>query len=247
MSLTLTRVLLSSCLISLPTGEELYPQQTGSIRGAVYAADETPINAVEIVAVNSASKGVSDSSGRFFLSGLPSGENLIFVRRLGYEPISFSVVVPADSTVWMAMHLRSVPTSLPNVVTTAASSERLTAVGFAERQRNLKGVFLTRADIQRMGSLRVGDLLQGLPRITVRRVGPRSSVIFGGTGCVMRVLVDGAPIMVSQSPPYRMLLDDVVSPAMIEGMEVYVGASDTPMQFAGIAQACGTIVIWTRR
>ncbi len=238
---------LFSSVISVSLVGPLCAQQTGSLRGAVYDRDEKPIGAVEVVAVNGASQSVTDSSGRFILSGLPAGETFVFAKRLGYAPVSFSVAVLADSTVWLTMHMRAVPASLPDVVTTAPSAERLQAVGFTERQRSLKGVFLTHADIERIGSLRVGDLLQGVPRVTVRRLGNRGSVILGGTACVMRVVVDGAPIMISQDPPFRMQLDDVVSPSMIEGMEVYVGASDTPIQFAGIAQACGTIVIWTRR
>lgn len=32
----------------------------------------------------------------------------------------------------------------------------------------------------------------------------------------------------------------------IEGMEIYLGASDVPGEFAGSAASCGVVAIWTR-
>jgi len=37
-----------------------------------------------------------------------------------------------------------------------------------------------------------------------------------------------------------------MSTADVIGIEIYRTSSETPLQFLGVAQSCGTIVIWTR-
>jgi len=46
-----------------------------------------------------------------------------------------------------------------------------------------------------------------------------------------------------------MALDDLISPNVIEAIEVYRSASQVPAEFggSGVFTRCGVVVIWTRR
>ena len=63
----------------------------------------------------------------------------------------------------------------------------------------------------------------------------------------MELLIDRVVINLDPRLAFLLTLDDVVNPAMIEGIEVYPSATDAPIEFQSITKACGTIVIWTRK
>ena len=41
-------------------------------------------------------------------------------------------------------------------------------------------------------------------------------------------------------------IDDVVSPSLVEAIEVYHGLSEVPAEFAGPNAQCGVIAVWSR-
>jgi hypothetical protein len=61
-------------------------------------------------------------------------------------------------------------------------------------------------------------------------------------GCAPAVFVDG----MLMNREGRALINDYVVPQMIEGIEVYRGASESPAQYQD-RDGCGTILIWTRQ
>jgi hypothetical protein len=66
-------------------------------------------------------------------------------------------------------------------------------------------------------------------------------------GCLMQVMLDGAPIYQpgsSSKPPIDLNSFDIVS---LEAVEVYVSGGRTPLEFSGAGAECGTVVLWTRR
>jgi hypothetical protein len=63
-----------------------------------------------------------------------------------------------------------------------------------------------------------------------------------GGGCAPAVFVDG--MLMNRSG--QAAVNDYVQPSMIEGIEVYRGASGSPPQYQDRG-GCGTILIWTRR
>jgi outer membrane receptor for ferrienterochelin and colicin len=60
-------------------------------------------------------------------------------------------------------------------------------------------------------------------------------------------LVNRRMVGVNGNRPSDFRIDDVVSPASVEGIEVYRGLSTVPPEFLNPDAVCGVIAIWTRR
>ena len=58
----------------------------------------------------------------------------------------------------------------------------------------------------------------------------------------MNVFVDGIMVYVNSTTP----LEEVIQGSEVGAIEVYAGASETPPQFLGASNGCGSVVIWTK-
>ncbi|HEX7118865.1 MAG TPA: carboxypeptidase regulatory-like domain-containing protein [Longimicrobiales bacterium] len=144
----------------------------------------------------------------------------------------------------------------PLAATEAAPPDRLSAVGFYDRERTTTGAFLDRDQIRTRNAGRVSQLLLVIPGVRVRRTddgrvavhmrdGERPSPTGETVICWPRVVLDGTVAWRGGvgSPAY---LDDVVHPAELEGIEVYRSDAELPAVFSGTQSGCGVIVLWTR-
>ena len=85
--------------------------------------------------------------------------------------------------------------------------------------------------------------------------GPSGSVRIGrsaGYNCTTQIFVDGFLVnrRTGYGQGYRpedIRIDDVVTPASIEGIEIFRGLSTVPAEFLSPDADCGVIAIWTRR
>ncbi|MFW6201984.1 MAG: carboxypeptidase regulatory-like domain-containing protein, partial [Gemmatimonadota bacterium] len=145
-------------------------------------------------------------------------------------------------------------------VSVEARRLRLERMGFYDRARSTTGTFITVDDIERRNPRVASDMLRSLPSVRVAD-GPhgrgavymRSGERAGGQGglkiCWPRILLDGYVVFPGgelgpgDAPP---LIDDLVAPTDVEGIEVYRDAAEMPAQYGGANSACGVIVIWTR-
>jgi TonB-linked SusC/RagA family outer membrane protein len=73
-------------------------QATGTITGSVIAAgSEAPLASAQIAAQGTNRLTLSDVNGRFRLTGLPAGEVVLEVRRVGFRPLTQRVAVGTDA------------------------------------------------------------------------------------------------------------------------------------------------------
>jgi hypothetical protein len=117
------------------------------------------------------------------------------------------------------------------------------------------GIFLTRADIERIRPVRVTDALASVPGIYLAGGGAgHARVVYvsraRGGACPAQIYVDGFHVNRSSplgdaGPP--LAVDDVVMPGSVEGIEIYRGVSTVPAEFMGPQAHCGVVAIWTRR
>lgn len=111
---------------------------------------------------------------------------------------------------------------------------------FEARRAAGRGVFLGEQEVADAKAATLGTLLQRVPSVRVSCQGAecdvRMSRVIGD--CSPAFIVDGhsAPF----STELSMATKDVI------GIEIYRSASETPLEFVGVDQSCGTIVIWTR-
>jgi hypothetical protein len=63
-----------------------------------------------------------------------------------------------------------------------------------------------------------------------------------GGGCLPTLYVDGVKVSYGGG----MDINAVVTPDMVEAVELYASAAQIPAQYNGMQSACGVILIWTR-
>jgi hypothetical protein len=189
-------------------------------------------------------RAITGDSGQFRLAGLVPGTSVFNVRRIGFEPASFTAVLRAGRTHRATMPLTASAASLPTVAVsdTAVNSHWLDA--FDRRKNNSRGTFFNRTDIVRKGARMGSDIVRSVPGVRV------SPIRGGGGNQVIMTRGSGAraciPTMYVQGLPYSGMLDDF-SADDIEALEVYVGVSEIPPEFDKNGKGiCGVIVVWTR-
>jgi Carboxypeptidase regulatory-like domain/TonB-dependent Receptor Plug Domain len=221
------------------------------IRGVVLeAGPRTPI-ANATVELRPATRGdrraqsTSDSLGQFVLRAPAGGVFAIQARKVGYltaEPDTVEIQPGETITVEMRLDRNAVP--LQPVVVTVRGSAELTE--FERRRGGGFGRFLTRKDIESRGVQQTTSLFRLAPGFVVRPSRPHSPssiLLMRGTAglCQPAVWIDGLYVATNPQTP----LDDLVSPQMLEGVEIYNSVAAAPSQYR--TGTCGVLLFWTRR
>jgi len=221
-------------------------QQQGTLRGVVVDSAGAPIKDVDVGIVGHRRLMRTDDSGRFAFANLPVGAVELSVRRLSYEPRRVQLDVTTSLLASSLVVMTANPAFLDAVDVSAATMRRREGIEEFHRRR-VRGVgsFIDREQIEaRHGGL-ASDVLRNTPGIRFVRTASGRGVRFPTTSIARR---DCPPMLWldGQKAP-GMEIDDVPLQD-IEGVELYHGASTTPLQFSqAISSAsCGTIVIWTR-
>src|SRR5262245_31430451 len=138
-----------------------------------------PLGGAEITLFKSESiRTISGDSGDFRLTGLPAGTNVFNVRRLGYQPASFTAALKSGRTHRATFALSASAQSLPLVaVSDTAKTHWLDQ--FERRKSTSRGTFITRADIVKRTARMGSDIVRTVPgvRVVPGRAGGVSQVI----------------------------------------------------------------------
>ncbi len=265
-------VLACGAIVATPLqGQQPGRPRQGAIEGTVTDTLGAPLSLAYVRRAGAPSAVLCDDSGRFRLTDVEPGFNVIEVRRLGYVPGTFSVAVPVESALFVVVQLTPVPPVLdPVIVTEERLSPSLVERGFYERLRLRRlgagaGTFITPEDLAARRPSRVTDALRGISGLEIRNHSDLA-VPWGRTGqCIMSVWVDGVQIrdlyqFSAETPAERMGMvwsgpggrvkgtgiDGFIKPNEVKAIEVYPSGPGTPPQFVALTGTCGAIVIWTR-
>jgi hypothetical protein len=213
----------------------------------------------------------SDGFFRFELSG--GGRHRLSADRIGYlEAVTpaFSVEGRHETTVEIRLAEDAILLAPLEIVARRAAQGNTTLSGFYYRMERGLGYFISREDIARRGASHVADILVSAPGVRIQRArrGGGWSVYMGRAlpavgGCPTQVFIDGMlmnrrlasvnrdalgnPTSVDFVEDVDFSIDEVVSPTIIEGIEVYNGLSGVPAEFVNADSRCGVVLIWTRR
>ena len=210
-----------------------------TLTGTVRTASGQPVAGAEVHVRHGTPSATTDTAGRFVLEGLPSGTQMMLVRRLGYGLAEQPVELRSDRSVHVNVRMTQA-VMLDSVRVTAARS-RLAEFEH-NRKTNLHGRFLTLADIRQSQARKTSDLLPLLGGHVMMGRGRRVKMMEtdydppGTHSCKdANVVIDGVD---------GQAVDDVL-PNQIAGIELYKDAAAAPLEYAGRAN-CGVIVIWLR-
>lgn len=217
------------------------------LSGIVIDSLGAPIAGAQVSASGVPYRSITDESGGFHMSGVPSGSVQLSVRRLGFSPVILPLTMPSgdlalDSVVVRLLHI---PAALPTVT---VRKDRVNYTGrlagyYQRLEKRNGGYFITREQIDRENPRTLDQLLQHTAGIRGSRMrGGGAGVRLRGRACAPIVWLDGTP-----TPAGELDLNPI-SPQTIHGIEIYSGSTTAPTRFLlnRTNNSCGTIVLWSR-
>ncbi|HEX7979887.1 MAG TPA: carboxypeptidase regulatory-like domain-containing protein [Gemmatimonadaceae bacterium] len=222
------------------TPVELALTGTAILAGTVRTAAGRVVSGAEVRVRDAQSFTSTDDAGKFVLGGLPTGTQVLVVRKLGYAQAEVAVDLRPDAR--REENVRLGRAVLLDSVRVLAKRPPLAEFEY-NRRTNMLGHFLTLGDIQRSQAKKTSDLLSRLGgyvemgrgryvKMMAVQPGPPGTVPCRGAN----VVIDGTELGWD--------VNDVV-PNQIAGIELYKDAASAPLKYAGRAD-CGVIVIWLR-
>jgi len=208
-----------------------------------------------MVILNSGDTTRTREDGTFDLLGAEwqPGMNRVVFRRYRYESVAWSVWIgEEDHRVSLSVTLNPLPVDLEEVeVEGARLAVPQKLVDYYRRRARARGTFVDPEDLARAATRDIIDFLRRLPGINIRHpagqlvIGMNEYIEFSGATAACRsrqqqplVYVDGLLFDVEQMKAFQ--VDDLAA------MEVYNGASETPVEFNRSGAECGVLVLWTR-
>ena len=231
----------------------LSAQAPAIVRGRVVTdSSEQPIPGVRIsLGAAAVVSALSDSSGRYRIGDLRAGRYTVFVRRLGFAPVSSSIMLAAGDSVDADFVMTPIAQELSTVeVSTTVLQRKLR--DFEDRRRFGIGRFMTEEDIRKAPGHRMSEKLRELPgiRLLYSRTnsndvqvassrGGQSIMLQGKGPCLSSIMVDGLVL----TPPFSV---NWLDPGEVVAIEWYAGPASMPAQFNATRNGCGLLVIWTK-
>ncbi len=200
----------------------------------------------------------TDSTGTFEFTAVRARAVRIHVSLLGYKATTTPLLY-LDEHKFFQLEVRLDPQAILlaplEVIAWSEVDKSALLDGFRQRLRTGLGTYITRRDVERRNPMYVTDLLREVPGLRVTGAGYGSRPVVettrsAGRTCTTQIFVDGFLLnrrTGSGMTPADFRIDDAVSPASIEGIEIYQGGSTVPAEFLNVDAACGVIAIWTRR
>jgi hypothetical protein len=223
------------------TPPELALTGTAILAGTVRAAiSGHVVSGAEVRVRDARPFTTTDADGRFVLSGLPTGTQVLVVRKLGYALGEIPVELRPDTRREESVRLgRAFALDSVRVL---AKRPPLAEFEY-NRRTNLFGHFLTLSEIQRSQAKKTSDLLPRLGGYVEMGRGRYVKMMAVQPGPPGTVPCRGANVVIDGTE-FGWDVNDV-SPNQIAGIELYKDAASAPLKYAGKAD-CGLIVIWLR-
>jgi len=225
------------------------------LTGQVVAEDGIPLAQARIRIVGRTPLVLTGSDGRFTITAVSAGDQVLEVRLLGYVAFVQLVKVVAGQTLEVHVTLVAAPIPLKSIEVKGSAALGPVLEGFEHRRARGNGHFFNQAEIARMQPRVFTDVLRRVPGVILQPASGsfgsndmvrmnRATGITGARNCPVLFYINGMPFQVIGD----MSINQYVAPEDVVGIEVYSGSSQIPPEFqANLLNArCGVIVIWTK-
>jgi hypothetical protein len=187
----------------------------------------------------------SNDQGEVRIAGVPSGNRLVEVSRVGYRFTRLGLdFVGQRDTVQREVRMATAPIELDGIVATSwGRSMALVRNGFYDRQRRGLGAFMDAERLAWVRPFRTADAFRYMRGFAVVPVGhgTQFTVVSTRGYCEPRVYLDGAPVGASAADAL-----DMVPPQDLQGIEAYNGVGTIPAEYDPTGRACAVVLLWTR-
>jgi hypothetical protein len=227
------------------------PLRRGSARlaGSVRDRNGRPLGGARLMIWGTDIATNARDDGTFALGNLPAGTQTLEARQIGYAPRRVVVDLASHRTDSVTVMLDKVADVLGEVTVygeKSGLSKKL--AGFRQRMRAGFGHFITRADIERRGPIRLTDMLRGIPGVALEPVGAfgfRVTSSRPGACSQAIIYIDGHRLAMSRGGGNDYIsINDLVWLDWVVGIEVYADGLSAPAEYGGWG-SCPRVVIWT--
>lgn len=186
--------------VLLPTLHLAHVSRAGRVVGQVLGPHHEKIPGATVEVADAGSRTTTDNNGRFVLTSLPEGTQILSARAAGYAPTAMVVELVSTAPWQGVVQLGSGPPVLSTVHVLAQHfALALDGVGFSERRRRGIGTFMDLEDIDRKHPLTATDVFETVPGIYVDHsfhppiiMGNRGhSSVMGASGVCVNLFLDG--------------------------------------------------------
>lgn len=240
---------LVGCALALGMANPISAQRTSSLHGLVRDSLDNPIPHATVVWGVARQVVSTTDSGSFALADIPTGKTRFTVRRLGYVPADFDLVLKPGVIKSVIIRLVASPSALPEVAVEARVGvdddsyriARFKATGFFDRKAHLPGYFISPDEVEKRRPTYISDLMYGVPGVAM--VGrPHSSslrYVSFSQRCRLQLYMDGHPAADG---------DDLAPGSDVMAIEVYTTLLAAAESFlpSPLKGYCGSIVVWTK-
>jgi hypothetical protein len=235
-----------------------HAQRPAVLRGSVLKdANDAPIAGAEVAIPRLGIGVASDSAGDFRLSAIVPGQQIVWVRKLGFAPISAVLTFAAGDTLERDFAMAVVAQALPGVSVTAPPPVPPKLSQFEERRKAGFGHFITQDQLEKNEDRLVSEMMATVPGVRIVQGGARGAFVASGRDpgksagrgriipCFAAVVLDG--VFVYQALQGEPLWDiNSIQTSSIAGIEYYAGGATMPPQYSGTRKSCGLLIIWTK-
>lgn len=220
------------------------------IRGTVSDSLKRPVGNAIVEPLGLTVRAVTDDSGYFYLGGLPAGPREFSLRRIGFQPETFDLEIPANGGVSLELTVIETAIELEPVKVLRARIPTLDGVGFYDRMRSsADGIFVTPEEVEKRHALNASDYLEMKPG--VRLAGPvgRRRVFLRNSNCEMAIFIDGFFVRSGRDMRGAQwgAFDELVMAADVYAIEIYRRApAEFQASYLSGQAFCGAVAIWTR-
>lgn len=240
--LTLTGGFLLS-LIPLGAPDAQDAPRKSEIRGVVIRADDrSPLPDVQLSIQGTDLVVSTDQKGRFKFPKIAAGEYVVRAEVEGFPAATSVIRVEDGDRVDMEFQVGSSDAQpLPDIEVVGEDVRLSRIEEFNRRAMEGRGRYFLRDEIEKRRSPNLMALLRTVPgaQIICPRTEHRCVLRLRRATCGPAYYLNGLPA--DQSILYLM------SPTDVEGIEVYSGPSETPIELESVRSGCGVVSIWTRR
>lgn len=218
----------------------------GMVDGLVVDDDLAAIGGADIRVLNTPVALRTSEGGRFRITDMAPGPYVVTVRKVGFQPLALVVIVAAADTARLNFTMDRMAVGLDTVrVTAEYRSQRLEE--FERRRKSGMGNYITAAEIARLNSFDLGNVMRRIPGVFILR-NPTTGTTDIETGrshgflytCPMVVIVDEVPM------PEGMDIGLLPSLKEIAAIEIYKSPNSVPMRYTSGRMSCGAVLIWTK-
>lgn len=227
---------------------------TATLSGCVQDPTGRALSSARVWVDGRPDTAVTDTEGRFGIAAIPIGEHVVQIRRIGFKPARFPVIISGSDRDCRPFPLEANPNELDTVQVTgrAPRIDQSNLRGFYTRMDSKIypiNSFITAAEGDKIAASQTSDWLRVMQGVKVVSTGRRGEAIRNqvrvrggmqmGNMCVPFVYVDG------------LLFDrngqvDDIPPQSVAAIEVHGGLAKTPPEFQSGANQCGVVLIWTK-